>query len=61
MKKKLRVAGYARVSTDALKKFLNSGWENIYHGMTRENKRTLWRNLIKEIHITDHGYEIIFL
>ena len=48
-------------NTDALKKFLNSGWENVYHGMTRENKRTLWRNLIKEIHITDHGYEIIFL
>ena len=48
-------------NTDALKKFLNSGWENIYHGMTRENKRTLWRNLIKEIHITDNGYEIIFL
>ena len=48
-------------NTEALKKFLNSGWENIYHGMTRENKRTLWRNLIQEIHITDHGYEIIFL
>ena len=48
-------------NTDALKKFLNSGWENVYHGMTRENKRTLWRNLIKEIHITDNGYEIIFL
>lgn len=48
-------------NTDALKKFLNSGWENVYHSMTRENKRTLWRNLIKEIHITDHGYEIIFL
>lgn len=32
-----------------LRDFLNSDWRNIYHSLNRENKRALWRNMIKEI------------
>lgn len=45
-----------------LKDFLNSGWRNIYESLNRENKRTLWRNIIKEIIIDeDFNIDIIFL
>ena len=32
-----------------IKDFLNSNWKNIYNDLSKENKRALWRNLIKEI------------
>ena len=42
--------------------FLNSGWLNTYHDMSKESKRSLWRNIIKEIHIDmDNNIEITFL
>lgn len=45
-----------------LKDFLNSGWRNIYDSLNRENKRALWRNIIKEIIIDeDFNINIIFL
>lgn len=45
-----------------LQEFLNSGWRNIYESLNRENKRALWRNLIKEIVIDEKkNIKIIFL
>ena len=32
-----------------IKEFLNSNWKNVYNDLSKENKRALWRNLIKEI------------
>lgn len=50
-----------KVDTAHLTAFLSSGWRNIYDSMKRENKRSLWRNLIKEIHIdTEYNIKIIF-
>lgn len=39
-------------STDHLKQFLNSGWRSIYDNLTRENKRTLWRNILDAVHVS---------
>lgn len=40
---------------------IRRGWKSAYGIMNREKKRTLWRNLIKEIHIdTDYNIKIIF-
>ena len=39
-------------STKALAEFLNSGWRNVYDDLPRESKRSIWRNLIKEIDAT---------
>ena len=42
------------VNTDALKAFLNSGFDRtVYQGMSREEKRALWRSVIKEIRIDE--------
>lgn len=38
--------------TKALVDFLNSGWRNIYDDLPRDSKRSIWRNLIKEIEAT---------
>lgn len=38
--------------------FLNSGWRNIYDGMTRENKRAFWRGFIKEIVVSVDNKEV---
>lgn len=49
------------VDTSHLKTFLTSGWRSSYDIMNREKKRTLWRNLIKEIHVdNDYNIKIIF-
>lgn len=32
-----------------LEDFLQSGWEDVYNSLDKENQRALWRNLIKEI------------
>lgn len=55
--KDLELLPSKKVDTEHLTAFLSSGWKNIYDSMNRENKRTLWRNLIKEIHI-DREYNI---
>ncbi len=45
-----------------LEEFLSSDWKDIYHSLTKENKRALWRNLIKEIRFKeDYSLEVIFL
>lgn len=36
-------------STKELVTFLNSGWRNIYDTLPRESKRSIWRNIVKEI------------
>ncbi len=46
-----------KVDTSHLRDFLNSGWNNIYNSLTRENKRALWQNIIKEI-VFDKDYNI---
>lgn len=33
--------------------FLHSDFRNIYNSLTREEKRTLWRSVIKEIHVNN--------
>lgn len=38
--------------TKALIDFLNSGWRNIYDDLPKDSKRSIWRNLIKEIEAT---------
>lgn len=38
--------------TKALAEFLNSGWRNVYDDLPRKSKRSIWRNLIKEIDAT---------
>lgn len=39
----------SKVDVEALKEFLNSGFEEIYHSLTAEEKQQLWRSLISEI------------
>lgn len=59
--KELELSPSKSVNTAHLTAFLSSGWRNIYDNMNRENRRTLWRNLIKEIHVdTDYNIKIIF-
>lgn len=59
--KELELSPSKSVNTAHLTAFLSSGWRNIYDSMNRENRRTLWRNLIKEIHVdTDYNIKIIF-
>lgn len=49
------------VDISHLTAFLTSGWQSAYGIMNREKKRTLWRNLIKEIHVdNDYNIKIIF-
>jgi hypothetical protein len=38
-----------KVDTEALKDFLNSGFEDIYDSLTQEEKQRLWRSIIEEL------------
>lgn len=51
------------VNTDALKAFLNGGFDRtVYQGMSREEKRALWRSVIKEIRIdAQHNVTLSFV
>lgn len=42
-----------------LQSILNSDWQTIYNAMSKANKRTLWRNILKEIHVKPH-FSVIF-
>lgn len=42
-----------------LQSILNSDWQTIYNAMNKVNKRTLWRNILKEIHVKPH-FSVIF-
>ena len=46
-----------------VEEFLNSGWKEVYHSLTKENQRALWRNVIKEIVLTESydKIDVIFL
>ena len=48
--------------TKALVEFLNSGWRNIYDTLPKESKRSIWRNIVKEIDATpDNIKKVEFL
>lgn len=54
--------GNGPVDHSQLIEFINSDWRNAYDNLTRENKRTLWRSLIKSV--VYHGnnqYDIEFV
>lgn len=60
--KKLEINAPKEDDIKLLQNFLNSGWRNIYDDMSRENKRALWSNLIKEIKLDkDFNISIDFL
>lgn len=40
-----------RPSFEAIEAILETGFRKIYDGLEREEKRTLWRSVIKEIHV----------
>lgn len=50
--KKLESASSNIKDTKDLSAFLNSGWRNIYDNLPRESKRSIWRNIVKEIDAT---------
>ena len=59
---KLEFNRTGKVDLKPIQDFLNSNWKNIYHSLDRENKQSLWRNLIKEIVFDkDINISIIFL
>ena len=47
-------------NTDHLQRFLNTGWHSIYENLTRENKRTFWRNVLDSVHVSPDGIEVFF-
>lgn len=53
-----RLESFKPQSTDHLKQFLSSCWQSIYENLTRENKRTLWRNIIDSVHVSPDGIEV---
>ena len=55
-----RLESFKPKSTDHLKQFLNSGWRSIYENLTRENKRTFWRNVLDSVHVSLDGIEVFF-
>ena len=48
------------VDIDALKHFLSSGFLAIYQTMDREERRLMWRSVIKEIHLDSSNSIRIF-
>ena len=55
-----RLESFKPQSTDHINQFLNSGWRAIYDNLTRENKRTLWRNILDSAHVSPDGIEVFF-
>lgn len=55
-----RLESFKPKSTDHLQQFLNSGWRSIYDNLTRENKRTLWRNILDSVHVSPDKIEVFF-
>ena len=52
-----------RPNFEAVEAILASGFRKIYDGLEREEKRTLWRSAIKEIHVNNNNeiVRIVFL
>ena len=38
---------------DHLKAILSNDWKNVYSGLTKENRRAFWQNVIKEIKLDE--------
>lgn len=55
--KKLNAKAEKPADLSAVKDFLNSDWQLIYNNLEKENKRALWRNLIKEV-VLDRDFNI---
>lgn len=55
-----RLESFKPKSTEHLNQFLNSSWRSIYDNLTRENKRTLWRNILDSAHVSPDGIEVFF-
>ena len=55
-----RLESFKPKSTDHLKQFLNTGWHSIYENLTRENKRTFWRNVLDSVHVSPDSIEVFF-
>ena len=55
--KKLLLKAEKKTDLTAVKDFLNSDWQLIYNQLDKENKRALWRNLIKEV-VLDNDFNI---
>lgn len=45
--------GEKRPDFEAVEVLLGNGFRNIYDGLTREEKRTVWRSAIREIHVNN--------
>lgn len=43
----------------SLEAFLNSGWENVYHNLSREDKRALIRSVVRSMTFDDNGELVI--
>ena len=52
-----------RPNFEAIEAILETGFRKIYDGLEREEKRTLWRSAIKEIHVNNNNeiVRIVFL
>lgn len=55
--KKLMLKVSKKEDVTAVKEFLNSDWQLIYNNLEKENKRALWRNLIKGV-VLDEEFNI---
>ncbi len=48
------------VDFQALYDFLHSDFKAIYESLDRERQRTLWRSIIKEIHVNSQNHITVF-
>ena len=55
---KIKTDAPKRSNADLYREILDSGWRNIYEGMTRESKRAFWRGFIKEIRTSTNNKEV---
>lgn len=55
---KIKTDAPKRSNADLYREILDSGWRNIYEGMTRESKRAFWRGFIKEIRTSTDNKEV---
>ncbi len=60
--KKVMATAPKKSNADLHRDILNSGWRTIYDSMTRENKRTFWRAIVKSIVVDfDNNVKVTFL
>ena len=44
------------IDTTSVETFLNSGWKEVYHSLRKEDKRALFRSVIKDIRVDDNKH-----